>query len=241
MEQPIDLHPRDRILQAATRLLNEGGREAVSTRAVSTAAGVQAPTIYRQFGDMQGLLDAVARHGYASYLARHRASETGDDPVDNLRQGWNRNIDFALSNPAVYTLMYGNPRPGAPHPAAAELREVLLGLLQRVAEAGRLRVNVERAADMLSAAGGGVALILIAQGGASGDRTLSIAMREAVLAAITTDLHAAPSDAQAARHGDATHHAVALKASLAQDARPFTLAERALLAEWLTRFIDTER
>ncbi len=54
MESETDMNPRDRILQAAARLLAEGGREAVSTRAVSSAAGVQAPTIYRQFGDMQG-------------------------------------------------------------------------------------------------------------------------------------------------------------------------------------------
>src|SRR4051794_36006940 len=62
MESETGMNPRDRILQAAARLLAEGGREAVSTRAVSRAAGVQAPTIYRQFGDMQGLLDAVASH-----------------------------------------------------------------------------------------------------------------------------------------------------------------------------------
>ena len=43
------------------QLLNDGGREAVSTRAVAAAAGVQPPTIYRQYGDMQGLLSAVAQ------------------------------------------------------------------------------------------------------------------------------------------------------------------------------------
>ena len=36
---------RGRILDAAASLLTAGGREAVSTRAVSAAAGVQAPTI----------------------------------------------------------------------------------------------------------------------------------------------------------------------------------------------------
>ena len=59
---------RDRIVEAAAGLLTEDGREAVSTRAVSAAARVQAPTIYRLFGDKQGLLDAVASHGFASYL-----------------------------------------------------------------------------------------------------------------------------------------------------------------------------
>lgn len=240
MEPETELNPRERILQAATHLLTEKGREAVSTRAVSSAAGVQAPTIYRQFGDMQGLLDAVASQGYATYVASHKAREAGNDPVADLREGWDMNVDFALTNPALYTLIYGNPRSGAPHPAVAELREVLLALLQRVAEAGRLRVGVERAADMLSAAGGGVALVLIAQDGATSDRTLSVATREAILAAITTDAPAAAAHAQLAARSDATRHAVALKASLSHDDHLFTAAERALLDEWLARFIDTE-
>ena len=103
------MNPRDLILQAAARLLTEGGREAVSTRAVSRAAGVQAPTIYRQFGDMQGLLDAVASHDYATYLASKCERETLQDPVEDLRRGWNLHIDFGLSNPALYSLMYGPP------------------------------------------------------------------------------------------------------------------------------------
>ena len=50
----------ERMLRAAADLLQTGGIEAVSTRAVAAAAGVQPPTIYRQFGDKDGLLDAVA-------------------------------------------------------------------------------------------------------------------------------------------------------------------------------------
>src|SRR5258706_130799 len=76
---------RDRIVAAAAALLTEGGREAVSTRAVSAAAGVQAPAIYRIFGDKQGLLDAVASHGFATYLAGKAALPHSDDPVEDLR------------------------------------------------------------------------------------------------------------------------------------------------------------
>ena len=240
MENETDMNPRDRILQAAARLLAQGGREAVSTRAVSRAAGVQAPTIYRQFGDMQGLLDAVASHGYATYLASKRERATHHDPVEDLRRGWNLHIDFGLANPALYTLMYGNPRPGTPHPAAAELQEALLRQVRRIAEAGRLCVGVERAADMIHAAAVGVVLVLLGQGGARGDQTLAVATREAVLAAITTDPQTVSPHARPAPRSDVTRHAVALKASLSQDARPFTMAERALFSEWLSRFIDTE-
>ncbi len=240
MESETNMDPHDRILQAAARLLTEGGREAVSTRSISSAAGVQAPTIYRQFGDMQGLLEAVVRQGYDTYLVSHQERETDQDPVEDLRRGWNLNVDFGLANPDLYALMYGNPRPGVLHPAAAKLRDVLLGLVRRVAEAGRLRVGIERAVDMLHAAGVGVVLALIAQGDASRDLTLSIATREAVLTAITTDSHTASTNSRPSLRSDLTRFAVALKALLSEDARPFTKAEHALFNEWLTRFIDTE-
>ena len=52
------------MLEAAAELLRTGGVDAVSTRAVAAAAGVQPPTIYRQFGDKEGLLDArIADYG----------------------------------------------------------------------------------------------------------------------------------------------------------------------------------
>ncbi len=241
MESETNMDPHDRILQAAARLLTEGGREAVSTRSISSAAGVQAPTIYRQFGDMQGLLEAVVRQGYDTYLVSHQERETDQDPVEDLRRGWNLNVDFGLANPDLYMLMYGTPRPGASHPAAAKLRDVLLGLVRRVAEAGRLRVSIERAVDMLHAAGVGVVLALIAQGDASRDLTLSVATREAVLTAIISDAHTASTNSRPSLRSDLTRFAVALKALLAEDAHPFTKAEYALLDEWLTRFIDTER
>src|ERR1039457_6104597 len=102
---------RERIVAAAAAgLLTEGGREAVSTRAVSAAAGVQAPAIYRLFGDKQGLLDAVATHGFAAYLNDKTDVKASDDPVEDLRAGWDLHIGFGLANPALYSLMYGEPR-----------------------------------------------------------------------------------------------------------------------------------
>ncbi|WP_431036228.1 TetR family transcriptional regulator [Streptomyces sp. P6-2-1] len=41
---------REWVLAAALELLKKGGRDTVSTRAVSTDAGVQAPTLHRLFG-----------------------------------------------------------------------------------------------------------------------------------------------------------------------------------------------
>ncbi|SCG34917.1 TetR/AcrR family transcriptional regulator [Micromonospora coxensis] len=225
---------RDRIVRAAAALLAEGGREAVSTRAVSRAAGVQAPAIYRQFGDMRGLLDAAASYGFAAYLHAQAAREPADDPVDDLRRGWDMHVGFGVANPAFHTLMYGDPRPGVRPTAARVAADIFRQLVVRVAEAGRLRVDVERAAEMTHAASCGVTLTLI-QGG---DPALSEATREAVVAAVCADSPAA----RALRPTDRpVRHAVALRAALAQVTGDLTDAERALLAEWLDRIAGARR
>ncbi|MEH1057589.1 TetR/AcrR family transcriptional regulator [Micromonospora sp. CPCC 206171] len=225
---------RDRIVRAAAALLAAGGRATVSTRAVSRAAGVQAPTIYRQFGDMRGLLDAAASYGFAAHLHAQAAREPADDPVDDLRRGWDMHVGFGVANPAFHTLMYGDPRPGARPTAARVAADIFRQLVVRVAEAGRLRVDVDRAAEMVHAASCGVTLTLI-QGG---DPGLSVATREAVVTAICADSPAA----RAVRPPDRpVRHAVALRAALPQLAGDLTPAERALLAEWLDRLAGADR
>lgn len=224
---------RNRIVEAAAALLNEGGREAVSTRAVSAAAGVQAPTIYRIFGDKQGLLDAVASHGFESYLGGKLALGHSEDPVEDLRRGWDLHVAFGLAHPAVYTLIYGEPRPGVGSPAARAAAEVLAGQVRRIAAAGRLRVGEERAAHLIHAAGCGLTLTLIALPPDGRDPALSVLARESILAAVTSD----PPPADGAAPGGPVGPAEALRAALPEVA-VLSDAERALLDEWLTRIAN---
>ncbi len=221
-----DTH-RERIVAAAARLLAEGGREAVSTRAVSEAAGVQAPTIYRLFGDKQGLLNAVMTHGLTTYVSRKANQQPTADPIDDLRAGWDQHVDFGLANPALYALIYGELRPGAPPPAALAGAKILADKIHRIAEAGRLRVDEERAAQLFHAAGSGITLTLIAMPEDRRDLALSDLAREATIAAITTDAPAAATPGPVGA-------AVALSAVLSQTSA-LTTHERSLLREWLDR------
>ena len=228
---------RERIVRAAAGLLAEGGREAVSTRAVAAAAGVQTPTIYRLFGDMRGLLDEVASFGFAAYLRDKTSQELAEDPVEDLRRGWDMHVAFGLANPATYALMYGDPTPGAEPTAAAEAGQILRGLVARVAEAGRLRVGVERAAQMIQSAGVGVVLSLIVVEEGDRDPALSEATREAILAAVTTG--AAPeTETGQAGYDPVPIRAVALKAVLPEAPAGFMPSESALLSDWLDRLVD---
>lgn len=218
-------------MRAAADILTEHGREAVTTRNVSAAAAVQPPTIYRHFGDMRQLIDDAASLGMAEYLNAKRRRTLTNDPVEDLRGGWNLHVEFGIRNPTTYTVLYGDPRPGATPRAVAEGDAILKRLIQRIAEAGRLRVGVDRAADMVHSACRGVALTLISQPPDARDPELSNATREALLAAITTDTPDVPlEDTRAAAR------AIALKSVLdTVDAGVLTKAETALLVEWLDR------
>ena len=219
---------RDRIIEAAAALLSDGGRDAVSTRAVCAAANVQPPAIYRLFGDMQGLLDAAGEFGLAAYLAEKSEMKESDDPVADLRAGWDLHVEFGLAHPAFYTLIFGEARVGHEPPAARQAAEVLAHRVRRIARAGLLRVGAERAAQLIHSTGKGVTLTLIATPPEQRDPGLSTMARESVLATITG---AAP--ATAAPAGLLTA-AASLQASL-DEATVLTAAERHLLGEWLHR------
>ncbi|GAA0557952.1 TetR/AcrR family transcriptional regulator [Actinomadura livida] len=234
-----DLDTRDRILRTAARLLAEADGEPVSTRAVCTAAGVGAPTLYHHFGDKRGLFDAVAAYGFETYLASKRAQRSTGDPVDDLRRGWDLHVEYGRTNPAFYTLMYGTPRTP---PIAAEAHRILLGLVGAAARAGRLRVPAGTAARMIHAAGVGVTLALIAdeagepgkEADGAADNELSERTREAVLAAVTV-----PREGEGDARSTSAARAVALRAALAADPpKRLSAPEAALLGEWLDRIAD---
>lgn len=222
---------RSTIVEVAARLLQERGPQAVTTRGVAQGAGVQAPTIYRLFGDKDGLLDAVAEHVLATYVAAksaivEAATATDSDPLDDLRAGWQMQIDFGLANPALFALL-SVPGRGLHSPAARSGLEVLRTRVSRVATTARLRVSERRAVDLIRAAGTGAVLTLLSTPPDERDPGLAEAMYEAVMREILTD------PAEVAERGPIA--AVVAVRSFAHRLDMLSEAERALLCEWLDR------
>lgn len=224
---------RERIIKAASDLLAAGGRAAVSTRAVCAAAGVQSPTLYRIFGDKEGLLDAVANSAFDTYLAGKAALAETDDPVDDLRRGWDLHVGFGVANPACYSLIYGDARPGVESPAAQRASAVLAKRVRRIAEVGRLRISENRAAHLIHAAGCGMTFTLISLPEEERDPALSVSARESVIAAVTTD-----GDGHEAK--SPVSLAVAMRA-VALHLEMLTDNERHLLAEWMDRVVSSDK
>ncbi|MEO7358899.1 MAG: helix-turn-helix domain-containing protein [Gemmatimonadaceae bacterium] len=233
------LDTRARIIRAAKALLDKGGRDAVSTRAVSAAAGVQAPTIYRQFGDMRGLLDAVAHQALVDYVALKASLTPSDDAVADLRKGWHGHVEYGLANPAAYLLIYSDPQSLADAPAKREAEAMLLKLVTRVAEAGRLKVSVPHAAQLISSAGRGVVLSLIATPPAERDAELANAMCEAVMSAILAKTSVDQNGGHQPTENRVASRAVALRAVLSDAPDVLSPAEEHLLGDWLDRLATT--
>jgi len=223
---------RAQLVEVAARLLDTAGPDAVTTRSVALAAGVQAPTIYRLFGDKSGLLDAVVEHGFASYMARKHL-DADSDPVQGLRAGWELHVGFGLANPELFRLMHTALRTPQARAAAATGIGVLQARVHRVAEAGRLRVTERRAVELIQAAGTGVVFTLIGQATDERDDTLADTAWESVCATILV------AQSSAAITGPAAA-AVTLRAAL-PDLMALSAAERALLGDWLDRIAESRR
>lgn len=207
-------------------LLESGGRDAVTTRAVADAAGLQPPAIYRLFGDKDGLLDAVAESGFTRFLAaKQQADPAPHDPVGELCNGWDTVVGFGLANPALYALMYGEP-PRSTTAFQTGL-EHLMDRIRRIAAAGLLRVDEHLAAQIVHATASGAILTWLSMPEPQRDPALLVTLRESMVATITTREPAVhePGLAGAAR---------ALRAALPGQ-KVLGRAEQQLLAEWLQR------
>jgi AcrR family transcriptional regulator len=226
---------RSRIVDVAARLLHEKGPAAVTTRGVAEQAGVQAPMIYRLFGDKDGLLEAVAEHVMATYVSAKAedvkaASAAGVDPLDDLRAGWEMQISFGLANPALFRLL-SDPDRVLHSPAAQSGRHVLASRVHSIAVTGRLRVNERRAVDLIQAAGIGVIQTLLSTPAGQRDPGLPENMFQAILGQILTGAPERPNSGPNA--ATVAFRAIAPRLDMLSE------AERQLLAEWLDRALST--
>ncbi|MFC3687688.1 TetR/AcrR family transcriptional regulator [Aquipuribacter hungaricus] len=228
---------RYRLVDVAADLLRREGPAAVTTRAVAAAAGVQAPTIYRVFGDKDGLLDAVAERAAEQFVASKAVAAQdeagrGADPLEDLRAAFVAQVDFGVANPEVFRLL-GDPARVLRSGAAQAGRAVLRARVHRVALAGMLRVPEERCVDLVQSAGTGVIQTLLATPVTDRDPGLAAAMWDALTAAVLVDQPDRTGATGPAERAVAA--TVVTFRAMAPQLPGLTGAERALLVDWLHR------
>lgn len=180
---------RERLLAAAFEIATRDGVNAVSTRAVCTAAGVQAPSLYHHFGDRSGLIRAVVDVAFEEYFRGKDTAAPADDadPRARVAAGWDAHIAFALAYRGLYPAMY--PTSG-PLPSQVERSGALLRAgFDEFEQAGALRpgITAALATSALRAALRGVAQAVAANPDNGDNDAMSAVVRDALIHALVAD------------------------------------------------------
>lgn len=101
---------RGLIVDAALDLLHREGLAAVTARRVASAVGVGAMTLYTYVDGQDDLHRAMVAHGFAMIHENCcRASESKRVGEDDWWPGARAYVDFAVTNPNLYRLMFDTP------------------------------------------------------------------------------------------------------------------------------------
>ena len=106
---------RDRLVTEAALLMDTGGDEAVTLRAVAHAVCVSHNTPYRHFKDRNALLAAIAERDLAMLTNVFDAARTNDGPpIGRLERALTAFFEYGRDYPCRYRLLFSNPAIGAP-------------------------------------------------------------------------------------------------------------------------------
>ncbi|MBX3099451.1 MAG: TetR/AcrR family transcriptional regulator [Salinibacterium sp.] len=167
---------RSAILTEATRLFEENGADGFSMRQIADAIGYSATTIYLYFTDKNHLMYAVCEAGFADFgssLAAAASAET--DPMEQLRAVGRAYVEFGLSHPLHYDVMFIRPQAWAIGRLANEIAGAerpepesfvaLVSLVSAAMDSGALRAGDPReAAALIWSAVHGVVSLAISLG-----------------------------------------------------------------------------
>jgi AcrR family transcriptional regulator len=99
---------RDRLIDAATHLLDEGGPAAVTLREVGRLAGVSHNAPYKHFAGKEDLLAAVAARQLRRQTLPRGEVRGGPAGHDALRQMMHGYVRWAMRYPARFKLTFGS-------------------------------------------------------------------------------------------------------------------------------------
>ncbi|MBL9046052.1 MAG: TetR/AcrR family transcriptional regulator [Tabrizicola sp.] len=133
---------RAALLSAAEAELADRGIEGFSLRSVAKRAGVSHAAPAHHFGDVVGLLTALAADGFRRFQATLDAQEVGaSGPRDRAVRAGLGYMRFAVERPALFRLIFSSAKPSFADPELVAAAETAYRHLQ----------------DLIAALGGGLA------------------------------------------------------------------------------------
>ena len=103
---------RDRILDAARELFAAEGYEAVTMRRVAERIEYTPPVIYQHFADKAALIGEVTLRDFRLLAQAFQSLAAVPDPIERLRRTGEQYVEFALTHPNHYRLMFMTADPG---------------------------------------------------------------------------------------------------------------------------------
>jgi AcrR family transcriptional regulator len=100
---------RDRILTCACDLYLQSGLEGFSMRKLAKSLGVTAPALYRHFESREQVLLEVVREAYQRLSQHLYPALKGRTPAERFKLAGEAYLEFALSNPRLYDVLYAPP------------------------------------------------------------------------------------------------------------------------------------
>jgi len=137
-------------------------------RRVAELVGASSQVVITQFTNKQGLADALLQRGYGRLRTALDAVEVTADALDDVAGCLRAYRAFALANPPLYRVMFGQavarePLSEASAGAAHHAFEALADVVRRAGEGGQLSAeDPDATAEVLWAAAHGVVSLEIA-------------------------------------------------------------------------------
>ncbi len=101
---------KDKLVEAAAALLDEGGEAAVTLRAVAQRVGVSHNAPYKHFEDRAALLAGVAEKDFSDFSATFAAIQRSSQPaIEKVEAALEAFVSYGEVHPARYRLLFGDP------------------------------------------------------------------------------------------------------------------------------------
>ena len=163
---------RQKILQAARKMLVEHGYEGTTMRAIAAKIGYTPTAIYHYFTDKDALVAELSAIDYAAFSQALQRTGGEGDPVERLGKIGAAYVEFGLTHPMQYQFLFmmRRPRGSASSMHGSPERDAYGFLRQTCAEAiatGRLRpefTDADELAQMAWASVHGIVSLRVAKG-----------------------------------------------------------------------------
>ncbi|WP_053739107.1 TetR/AcrR family transcriptional regulator [Nocardia sp. NRRL S-836] len=129
---------RQSLLDAALRLVEEGGLDAVTIAALTERSGMSNGSIYHHFGSRAGVFAQLYADSYSRCVAAMTPALDDRPAAQAVRDLTLRYLDWVAANPSRARFLYAAPDHADPAAKLAVFQPVLMWFLDRMT-AGELR------------------------------------------------------------------------------------------------------